>query len=112
MTDDPKPPRNYADEAARIVAGESMLLPEKAHLVAMAGQVESAARNVRTLTTAIASLMLQASKHQLVVSAEKLQAVLDTRTHIQIIQHRDGALEFRRIALPVQRTTEEGEAVH
>ncbi len=51
-------PRNYAAEAQRIVSGESKLMPEREHLVALVGQLQGVASNLQLACSLLAGIMV------------------------------------------------------
>lgn len=65
--------RNWAAEAVAIVSGQSSLLPQREHLVALAQQAESALQNAQFLTALIIACMVDVNQHELVLPAKLLE---------------------------------------
>jgi len=91
--------RNYAQEAAQIVAGQSRLIPEKAHLLAMAGQVQSAAMNVETLAKSLAAVMVDNDLVTMTLPKELFDEVAKRQAGIQIERRPDGSIAISRTGL-------------
>lgn len=83
MADD-KIERNYASEAAAIAAGESRLLPEREHLVALANHAEQAIRHSIHLGEIILAIMLDNGVKQLPMPGGLLRSVRARRLGLEI----------------------------
>jgi hypothetical protein len=79
--------RNYAAEAVAIVSGTTSLLPEPAHLQALAAQMESVLKEHRLLTEMLAAIMVDTGQQQIYLPAEHLDRVRRHGVNVQITQN-------------------------
>lgn len=79
--------RNYAKEAAAILAGQSRLIPELEHLQAMNAQMAAVQSNLRLVLEILAALMHDAGSDALDIPKGLHEASLARRSHLLI--HRD-----------------------
>lgn len=67
--------RNYIAEALAIAKGESRIVAEKAHILALLAQNESVVTDVRTLSELIVTVLLDSQRESAVVAGWKLAAL-------------------------------------
>jgi hypothetical protein len=84
------PTRNYAAEAVDIAAGTSRLLPERAHLQALAAQMESVLLEHRGLAQILAAVMVDTGQQNFFLPSDALADVERHRLNVVVTRHPRG----------------------
>jgi hypothetical protein len=97
--------RNYAAEAVAILAGQSSLLPELAHLQALAAQTESVLKEHRLLSELLAAAMVDTGQQALFFPAADLERVRRLGINVAVTQNPTNSfgavlVDLKRRALP------------
>jgi hypothetical protein len=88
--------RNYGDEAKRIVTGELSMLPQREHLAAMAGQMESIANNLKLTLHLLTALMHDAKETEMHFPKGLLDAAEQRFTKLNIVKNPDASVTVTR----------------
>lgn len=104
--------RNYAQEAAQIIAGESPLLPQKEHLVAMAGQMASVTKNLELTLRLLTAILHDAGQTEMHFPQGLLEEALTGQTRLAIIGNADQSVTVRREPIPLMAIPRRGSSLN
>jgi hypothetical protein len=79
--------RNYAEEAVKILQGESRMLVELGHLQALAAQMESVLGEHRLLSQLLAVVLLDNGVEQMFIPAEPLADVEQKGLNVTVLKN-------------------------
>lgn len=96
MTDD----RNYVAEAVAIANGESALLAQQEHLVALVAQIAGRDSNLRCVVKLLTAIMADNGLSEMRVTPELLKLAEQGLTTLEIKAEADGGVTVTRRVLP------------
>jgi hypothetical protein len=97
--------RNYGEEAAKIALGETDVIPEKAHVVALVQQMASVQRNLKLTNTLIAALMVDNDYPVMFFPKKLLDAVERRFVALEFSREDDGSVKVTRRVMPTGSAT-------
>lgn len=97
-SDQPKP-RDFFEEAQRILRKESLLIPERAHLEAVDAQARAMATNMAAIGEVLLCILKENEKTWMRIPAEMVAVIRTSGLMPQIVREPDGAILVQQIAI-------------